>query len=98
MTNYSNKKSISVSSLKYNHPILIPVRQAYEEIMRGINPNYDKWKMKWDSDNYAATRLACTIVKTRYGYLPKWRKNSKVPDWLIQALRENKQSFGKHWS
>lgn len=96
MTNYLNK-SIRASSVKHNNPVLIPVRQAYEEIMHGISPNYDRWMKKWDSNNYASTRLACTIVKTRYGTLPKWRKNSKVPDWLIQALHENKCTFGEHW-
>lgn len=68
------------------------------EIMHCIKPNYDMWMKKWDSSNYTATRLACTIVKTKYGYLPKWRKNSRVPDWLSQALAENRRSFGKYWN
>ncbi len=99
MANYSNKsnKSISPRKVKHDNPVLIPVRQAYMEIKYGVSPNYDRWMKKWDSNNYASTRLACTLVKTRYGTLPSWRKNSKVPEWLITALNENKQSFGDHW-
>jgi hypothetical protein len=52
---------------------------------------------KWDSNNYASTRLACTSAKTRYGTLPPWRENSKVRTWLVEVLNENKRSFGEHW-
>lgn len=96
MTNYSNK-SISARKVKHDNPVLIPVRQAYIEIKLGVKPNYDRWMKKWDSNNYSSTRLACTIAKTQYGTLPSWRKNSKVPEWLITALNENKQSFGDQW-
>jgi len=80
MTNYSNE-SISACEVKHDNPVLIPIRQAYEEIMHSINPNYDKRNIM-----NKVVRDGLVAVLYSPGFGSGWYTwNTEYPDILYDA-------------
>lgn len=79
-------------------------RIAYEEVLHGYPPNYDRiWRdylpnpIKPENEAtasfiYERTRQACLSLKLA-GRLPRWRVNESVPEVIREAYRALQQEF-----